>query len=119
MILKLHDSKMFTVDTARRFAKEYNVKQSLWNEIFKRSNMGYDSECLAGFFIYRTGKKISAKTIRKWLLKTEVYCRANHVMRMGVRVVQSEYFGVYEDFVLEEVLRNMKFRGTKESRTLV
>lgn len=119
MILKLADSKIFTVDTAIRFSREYGVKKTLWNEIWKRHLSGYDAESLAGYFMYKSRKNISVASIKKWINKTEVYCRANHIMRMGVRMVQSEYFGAYEDFVLDEVLRNMKFRGTKESRAVL
>ncbi len=119
MLLKLHDSKIFTVDTAQRFAEEYNCSPKLWNDIWARYLSGYDEYGLAGYFMYKTNQRIKARTIKRWITKTEVYCRANHVMLMGVRVVQSEYFGVYEDFVIEEVLRNMKYRGTQDSRAVV
>lgn len=118
-MLKLHQSKLFTVDTAIRFAEEYKVNKKLWNEIWKRYLCEYDTESLCGYFMYKTGKRIRPKVMKQWLTKTEIYCRANHVMLMGVRVVQSEYFGQYEAFVIEEVLRNMKYRGTQDSRILV
>jgi hypothetical protein len=119
MLLKLYDSKLFTEDTAIRFGEQYHVKRKIWNEIWKRALAGYDDEALAGYFIYKTGKMISANSIRRWLIKTEIYCKANHIMLMGVRVVQSEYFGEYERFVLEEVLRNMKYSGTQDCRIMV
>lgn len=119
MILKLHDSKLFTVDTADRFAAHYKVSPKVWNELWKRHNNGYDEESLAGVFIFRTKQPITTKAIRRWLAKTEVYCRANVAMSMGARVVQSSFFGVYEEFVIKEVLRNMRYCGTKESRTLL
>lgn len=119
MLIKLYESRMFTVDTATRFADQYQVSSKMWNEIWKRHLSGYDDESLAGYFIYKTHKQISAKAIRRWLIKTEIYCRANHIMLMGVRVVQSEYFGDYEQAVLDEVLKNMRFSGSKDSRIVV
>lgn len=119
MMLKLRDSKLFTTDTAIRFAEQYHVSPKLWNRVWEWHNKGYDLECLAGYILYKTNIKIKPKSVRRWLAKTEIYCRANHVMRMGVRVVSSEYFGVYEEFVIEEVIRNMKYRGTKDSRIMV
>ncbi len=119
MLIKLKSSKMFTEDTAIRFAQEYQVKPRMWNEIWKRSLAGYDCEALAGYFIYKTRKQIDARAIRLWLAKTEIYCRANHLMLMGVRVVQSEYFAEYEDFLVKEVLRNMKSSRTQDSRIMV
>jgi hypothetical protein len=110
---------LFTEDTAVRFGRQYHVKKRIWNEIWKRALDGYDDEALAGYFIYKTGKFISAISIRRWIIKTEIYCRANHIMLMGVRVCQSEYFGDYEKYVLEEVLKNMRFSGTQGSRIMV
>ncbi len=119
MMLKLHESKLFTVDTAIRFGKEYQVSPRIWNEIWKRYLFEYDIESLCGYFMYKTDKKIRPTALKRWLKLTEIYCRANHVMLMGVRVVSSEYFGTYEEFVLFEVLRNMKYSKTQESRILV
>jgi len=119
MLLKLNDSKLFSVDTAIRFGEQYHVKQKMWNEIWKRYLAGYDIESLAGYFLYKTGVRVSYDAMRRWIIRTEVYCRANHVMLMGVRAVQSEYFGVYEQFVIDEVLRGMKYSGVQEPRSLV
>lgn len=119
MLIKLHASTLFTEDTAIRFARQYKVKQKIWNEIWKRHLAGYDCESLAGYFIYKTRKNISADSIRRWLIKTEIYCRANHIMLMGVRVVHSEYFAEYEPFLLEEILKNMKSSVAQDSRIMV
>lgn len=119
MLIKLHESKLFKIDPAIRFSQEYRVNQNIWNEVWKRHLAEYDLEALAGYIVYKTGHRIKTKKLRRWLIKTEIYCRANHIMLMGVRVVHSEYFGIYEKVVLEEVLRNMKYRGTLNSRTIV
>lgn len=119
MIIKLYESKLFTVDTAIRFAQEYKCSPKLWNDIWARYLAGYDEYGLAGYFMYKTNKRIRASVIKRWLVMTEIYCRANHVMLMGVRVVQSEYFGDYEPAVLKEVLRNMKSSIKSESRIIL
>lgn len=119
MLLKLHDSKLFTTDPAARFAEQYSVKAAIWNKVWAKALEGYETEFLAGYILYQSGHKLSKKTVRRWLARTEIYCRADHVMRMGVRIVQSEYFGVYEDFIINEVLHNMRFAGTQESKILL
>lgn len=119
MLIKLHESKLFTTDTAVRFAQEYRVDKKVWNEIWKRYLAGYDIESLAGYLLYKTGTRITKHTLRRWLRMTEVYCRANHVMLMGVRVVQSEYFGNYEDLVLREIIRGIRYSNVKGSRIMV
>ena len=120
MIIKLFESKLFTEDPAVRFAKEYRVSPKVWNEIWKRhALLEYDLDGLCGYLQYKTGKKPKRRSIQRWLLKTEIYCRANHIMRMGQRVVDSQYFGSVEQSLLEELTRSMRFESTRESRTIV
>jgi hypothetical protein len=119
MLLKLNDSTLFSVDTAIRFAEQYHVDKKMWNEVWKRHLAGYDIESLCGYMLFKTDKRISVRAMRRWLIRTEVYCRANHVMLMGVRVVHSDYFGVYEPFVIDEVLRGMRYSGALDSRSMV
>lgn len=119
MLLKLHDSKLFTIDPAIRFAEQYNVSQKIWNGVWSRYLEGYDEKSLAGYILYETGRKISLRSLKRWINRTEIYCRANHIMLMGVRVVSSEYFKEFEQFLIEEVLNNMKYAGTQDSRIMV
>lgn len=119
MLIKLHASTLFTEDTAIRFAQQYQVSPKMWNEIWKRHLDGYDSESLAGYFIYKSKKNIDIRSLRRWLILTEIYCQANMVMQMGVRVVKSEFFGEHEPFLLKEILRNMKASSTQDSRIVL
>ncbi len=120
MIIKLTESTLFTVDPAIRFAREYDVSPMVWNELWKRYGLyEYDMAGLCGYFQYSTGKKPNAKSIKRWILRTELYCRANHVMRMGVRVVDSSYFGVFEEGLIKELTRNMRYSGKQDSRVIV
>lgn len=119
MIIKLYESKLFTLDPAIRFAREYGVDKQVWNELWKRHLAEYDTEALAGYFIYKTEKRITTDALRRWFRMADVYCRANHIMLMGIRVVQSEYFGEYEELVLKEVLRGIKYSKVKEPRIVL
>lgn len=120
MIIHLTKSKLFTIDPAIRFAKEYAVDQKLWNELWKRYGLlEYDTEGLCGYFQYKTGRKANTRSIRRWLIRTEIYCRAQHVIGMGVQVVDSAYFGKFEDDLLDELTKSMRFSGKRDSRTLL
>lgn len=120
MIIKLLESKLFTVDPAVRFAKEYNVSPKLWNEIWKRYTlMQYDYDGICGYFQYKTGRKPNVKSFRRWILRTELYCRAQHIILMGVRVVDSSYFREFEQPLLLELTRSMRFSGEKNSRSIL
>jgi hypothetical protein len=120
MIIHLKKSKLFTVDPAIRFSREYNVSPKIWNEIWKRHGLlGYDTDGLCGYFQYKTGRKPNAESIRRWIVRTEIYCLANHVMRMGVETVMSEYFGRFEQDLIKELTRNMRYSGKRNSRSIV
>lgn len=119
MLIHLEKSRLFTTDPAVRFANEYKVSKKLWNELWKRYLDGYDMDALCGYFMYKTDKKPSRTAMQRWITRTEIYCKATHVMRMGVRVVQSEYFGSFEDEVLAELTRHIKSGDTRDSRILL
>lgn len=134
MIIKLLESKLFTVDPAVRFAREYSVSPKIWNEIWKRyclkplldgvSFQENDSEeflisSICGYFTNKTGRKANTRSMKRWIVRTEIYCRAQHIIKMGVRVVDSSYFADFEDDLLEELTRSIRFNGKKDSRTIV
>lgn len=120
MLIKLHESKLFTVDPAIRFAKEYDVEPKIWRQMWKRYCLQeYDMDGLCGYFFYKTGRRPNRESIKRWLIRTEIFSKANHVIRMGTRVVDSEYFGKHEQDLIKELTRNMLFSQAKDSRTIV
>ena len=120
MLIKLHESKLFTQDPAVRFGREYNVEPKVWREMWKRhALLEYDMDGICGYFQYKTGRKPNRDSIRKWLVRTEIFSRANHVMLMGTRVVDSSYFGKFETELIKELSRNILFRQAKDSRIIV
>ena len=120
MIVHLLKSKVFTIDPAIRFGREYNVDAKLWNEMWRRHTLlGYSNSELCEYFQFKTGHRPKPKSIKRWIIRTEIYCLANHVARMGVRVVQSEYFRQFEKDVIYELTQNMRFNGNKESRSII
>ena len=120
MIIHITKSKLFTIDPAIRFAKEYNVEPKLWTEVWRRHTLlGYTNSELCEYLHFKLGKRPKAKSIKRWITRTEIYCLANHVGRMGVRIVQSEYFGKFEKDVVYELTRGMRYSDHQTSRNIV
>lgn len=120
MIIKLSESKLFTKDPALRFAREYNVSPKLWNELWKRYILlEYDYDGLCGYFQYKTNRRPNARSLKRWIVRTEIYCRAQHIINMGVRVVDSTYFDKFEQDVIDELTKSMRFNNKKDSRSIV
>lgn len=120
MIIYLPKSDLFTVEPAKRFAKEYTVPEEVWLNIWIKHKI-YDFEFkeLYEYAIFKCGKTISKKSLRRWILRTEVYSRARDVTKLGGTTVTSSYFGELEGFVLKELLKQMRFSGSKNSRSII
>jgi len=120
MLINLEQSKLFSVDPAQRFALIYKVNKRVWNEIWRRySQLGYDNDGLCGYLLYKTGIRFEKETMDRWLFRSIIYSRAQLVMAMGVRAVQSEYFGELEDEIIKELTHSLKYGAAKDSRTIV
>jgi len=120
MIIQLTKSRLFTVEPAKRFAKEFDVDDKLWLEIWLRYKlMGYNIQELQEYTHIKVGRRPSAKCIRRWIIRTEIYSMARDVFKVGGSVVVSSYFGKYEQEVINEITRGMRFSGTKKPRIVL
>lgn len=120
MIIKLNSSKLFTQDPSLRFAKEYGVSPKIWNEIWKRHLFyEYDSDGICGYFTYKTGRRANPRSLKRWIIRTEIYCRAQMVITKGARVVDSEFFGKFEQDLIDELTKGMKYSGKQDSRIIL
>ncbi len=120
MIVHLSSSDLFVVEPAKRFAKEYSVPEEVWIKIWLKHKV-YDFEFneLHEYTEFKCKRQISRKSLRRWLLRTEVYSRARDVMKLGGTTVVSSYFGELEQFVLNELLKQMRFGVSKNSRSII
>jgi hypothetical protein len=108
------------MDPAVRFSKRYGVNKKLFNELWRRKCLlEYDNEGLCGFFLFKTNRRIDVQAMGRWMDRTEVYCKAQHVIKMGVQTVDSNYFGKYEGYVLEELMRHMKNGEAKSNKSIL
>lgn len=118
MIIHLK-SKLFTVAPEKRFAKEFNVDERVWRDCWiKYKVMGLTTPELCEYIQIRTGRKPSTQTIRRWIVKTEIYSMSKGVREMGITTVMSSFFKEYENDVVEELLRNMKYSGTSKTSNM-
>lgn len=120
MIIHLKGSIIFTTEPAKRFAREYNVPEEAWLSIWIRHKI-YDFEFdeLVDYAEFKCGKPIHRNTIRRWIKLTEVFSRSYDVLKKGGTTVVSSYFGDLEEFVVRELLRQLKSSNTKTSRSII
>ena len=120
MIIHLNKSKLFTVEPAIRFGREFGVDNKIWLEIWLRYKlMDYNVSELCEYTHIKIGRRPSRKSIRRWIIRTELYSMARDVLKLGGTTVTSSYFGQYENEVIKELTRGMRFSGTQKPRILL
>lgn len=120
MIINLSKSKLFTVAPEIRFGKEYGLPPEVWRELWKRHSFhDYTLKDLCDYFEIKTRRQTSPQAMQRWLWRTYVYMKAQGVMKRGVEIVQSEFFGNYEVDVIRECTKNIKSSVRKEPKILI
>ncbi len=120
MIIHLPSSDLFTVEPAKRFAREYGVAEDIWIKIWlKHKVYDFTKDELHEYAEFKCGRPINRRTIKRWIKRTEVYSRARDVTKLGGTTVVSSFFGDLEEFVIRELLQNMRFNGKKSSRSII
>jgi len=120
MIIDLLKSKLFTVEPAKRFAKEFNVSEDIWIKCWlKYKVLELSTEDLCEYIHIKTNRKPSKDSVRRWIARTEVYSRAREAFKLGASNVTSEFFGDYEDYVLSELLKGLKSSARHIPKSIV
>jgi hypothetical protein len=120
VIINLHKSILFTRTPDERFAREYGLPLGTWTELWRRHIfLEYTIAEMCEYFYIKTGRKTTKQSMMRWKWRSEVYSKIAPVMKRGVRVVNSEFFGDNEMLVTKELLKNIRNSVTKESRTLI
>ncbi len=120
MIIKLTESKLFTAEPAKRFAREFNVPEGVWIECwlkYKLLDLRIDELC--DYVYIKTGRNPNKSSIKRWIIRTEVYSQAREAFKMGATTVVSSFFKEHEQYVVNELLRNMKSSGKHIPRSIV
>ena len=117
MIIHIRKSKIFTIEPAKRFAKEFNVDDKVWIDCWlKYKRLGLSIPELCDYVHWKTGRKPSYNSISRWIVRTEIYSISREVVKMGACTVNSKFFGIYEQNVIDELVKNMKNSVTKSSK---
>ena len=94
MLIHLNKSKLFTEDPAIRFAKSYSLEEDTWKELWKRYKlMDYSVSDLCEYMKIKTGQEIIDMSMRRWLMRAEIYLRAKPFIEKGATTVTTEFFG--------------------------
>lgn len=119
MILNLQDSKFFQ-DPDPRFAKEHALPLGTWKELWRRYKLlDYSNGDLRDYLFVKFARNLSYNSMERWIVRSEVYVIARPVLERGAIAVNSNIFGIYEQFVLDEVTKNLRFSGSIDSKIII
>lgn len=119
MILDLKKSKLFE-DPDERFCKEYLLPGGTWKEMWRRYKLlDYSKSELIDYLFIKHARKMSPNSIDRWIVRSEVFQMAKPKLDMGVQYINSNIFEDYEQFVLDELTKNLRFSGTDESKVII
>lgn len=109
MILNIRKSKIFTVDPAMRFAKEYGLPREVWNEIWRRyKHLEYSNGDIRDYLFLKYARSISYPAMGRWITRGEVYLITKPLIEKGVVHVNSVIFKDYEEYVMNELVKPLK-----------
>lgn len=120
MLIHINKSKLFTLDPAIRFGREFNVKPEIWKELWRRYKLlSYTVPELVEYLHIKTGRQTNTKTIKRWIVRTEIYGATKLARDKGATTVVSSYFNDLETEVLRELTKGLRFSGTKKPNNIV
>lgn len=119
MIINLKQSKLFTIDPDKRFAREYGLPEGLWNLIYRRHKiLEYSIDELCELYQIKTGKKTTHLVISRWVWRSDVYNKASKALESGACTVVSSYFGDLEWSIIKELTKNLQSSVKKDTKAL-
>jgi predicted transcriptional regulator len=84
---------LFTQCPAEHFAKRRNVQPEFWNDMWRRYiELKYTRKDLQEWYMFKTKKQISKKTIGRYIVRQEIYEDAQIAVKSGAKIVSREYF---------------------------
>jgi len=120
MILDLTQSKLFTVDPDIRFSREYLLPQGTWKELWRRYKLlDYSNGDLRDYLFVKHARRLSYRSMDRWIQRSEIYMLTRPVLERGAKMVNSEIFGAYEQYVMDELTKQLRNGGTASSRIII
>lgn len=119
MLIKIKNSRLFTVNPSKRFAEEYNVPEELWIELWKRYKLlDYTIADLADYYHVKTNRLIKRRYIKRWIFLAEIYILTKPARDMKAEVINTALFGSLEQKVIDEITRHLRSGSTPNSRLM-
>ncbi len=120
MIINIQKSTVFTLNPSLRFAKEYGLPHSVWNEIWRRYKLlEYSNGDIRDYLFLKYARNISWTAMNRWLYRGEIYMITKPLIDKGVVHVNSQIFKEYEEYVINELVRPLRNGASKQPKSII
>lgn len=120
MIIDITQSKFFTEDPDLRFSKEYLLPQGTWRDLWRRHKLlEYTNRDLRDYLFVKHARSISRNGMERWIARSEIYMVSRPVLEKGAKAVNTEIFGNYEQYVMDELTKQIRFGGHGSSKSII
>lgn len=101
-------NQIFTDHPSIIFAKNMKVPIGFWNDLWRRyKDLEYKPSDLKDWYELKTGKEISEKTIRRYLVRTELYNQAQRMIHRGEYTVHIVYFTKHTEYLKPYIINDL------------
>lgn len=120
MIIDITKSKIFTIEPSMRFSKEYGLPKDVWPEIWRRYKLlEYSNGDLRDFLFLKYARNLNYMSMKRWLCRGEIFMITNPLIKKGVIHVNSQIFGDYEEYVMNELIKPLKNGATNKAESII
>jgi len=120
MIIDITKSKIFTLDPATRFAKEYGLPKEVWAEVWRRYKLlEYSNGDIRDYVFLKYARNLGHPAMSRWIYRGEIYMIAKPLLEKGVVHVNSVIFGKYEEYVMNELVKPLKNGATTQAKSII
>ena len=120
MIIDITKSILFTKDPGIRFAKEYSLPKEIWPELWRRYKLlDYSNGDLRDYLFIKHARNLSYNSMNRWLMCGEIYMLSKPLLDKGVTTVNTVIFKDLEQYVVDELTKQLRFGRSLESKVII
>lgn len=120
MIINITKSKIFNLDPSVRFSKEYGLSKDVWGEVWRRYKLlDYSNGDIRDYIFLKYARNLNYMSMKRWICRGEVFMVSNPLIKKGVEHVNSQIFGDYEEYVMNELTKPLKNGAISKSDSIL
>lgn len=120
MIINITKSKIFKAEPSLRFSREYGLPKDVWSEVWRRYKLlEYSHGDLRDYLFLKYARNITQPAMSRWIYRGEIYLITKPLIEKGVIHVNSNIFGAYEEYIMNELTKPLKNGAITKAESII